>query len=678
MNIVSPPLMLVLSVAMCWVHPALAADRQVYPGMLTVTLPAGPVGLLLPADVVAGDPTTLNQTLRLDDASGNELAFTVITSRDGLGIETERVSWEPVASTSGSDARTFLVGTSDRPLDGLEFTVDDYDQGPWVATVYLQGASGWVAVGTEQFLYSFHRADGGVGLRNRIDLPHKRGPYRVEVHGTNDPRVTDLAGIVLSPTHVPPIGEQVTVEGPVFTEDGAARYTIDLAGPRAVSGLHLQIIDPIFSRSLTVAATEGNYGASRSIQREMIGDVRVDETEISDLDLVTDRIVFDIANGRDEPLTITGATVSSVGALLLTPEAGEGPQTLYFGGTEPDSGSDVAIAADELARMVSRVEASAVTPMENPGYVPRPTRDGLDAPASPLNLALWKWERAIVADPGWTRVAIDGAVMLHARPGLGDLRVVDSVGRSVPFDLRTAARQVEVALGELTRVENGQTSEIKLSLPPDLGVIARVEIATDATVFSRTVEIVRDRGTYSETLRSVEWVGSGQPHRLVLDVNDQLGSALMIRVRNADDPPLAITGVRAWTQGKELRTRVPEGGARLVYGNRKASAADFDLALLGDDLGRVRTHPGTLGPEQAGAEIAMSWFDTALVFVSLGGLGVGLLALTGGALRKPVPGKGEVGPDADAGIDPAPAKSPGTPEPGTQPPPEGGPSKDPS
>jgi hypothetical protein len=137
-----------------------------------------------------------------------------------------------------------------------------------------------------------------------------------------------------------------------------------------------------------------------------------------------------------------------------------------------------------------------------------------------------------------------------------------------------------------------------------------------------------------------------------------------------------VTGVRAWTQGRELRTRVPEGGARIVYGNRKARAPEFDLALLGDDLGRVRTRQGTLGPEQSGQGTPMSVIDTALVFVSFGGLGVGLLALTIGALRKP--STANMGPDDAGAIKPAPAtasppKAPaaaGSPPPSGEPPPE--------
>lgn len=650
---------------------ALAAEPQAYPMMSSVTLPSGAVGLSLPADVIAGDPRQLSTALRLDDATGAEHPFTVLTSLDNEGFEPTAVAWDPTSGFGDGDGRSFIVAESDRPLDGLQLTLDDYERGPWAVTVYSAAGDGWVPVGVEQYLYAFHRVDGGTGLRNTVDLPHKRGPFRVEVRGANDPRVTEITGVVLSPKHVAPVTEDVAVSGPVYTEGGAARYTIDLPGPRAVSGLKLNVEEPIFSRALSIATVEGDYGPNYSIQRAMIGDVRLDETAVEGLDLVTDRLVIDVAGGRDEPLTITGATVSSVGALLLTPDAGPGPQTLYFGGTEPDSESDIAIAADELARVSTRVPATAVTPGENPLYVARPSREGLDGPGAPLNLALWRWERAIVAEPGWTRVPIDGAVLLHARPNLDDLRVVDSLGRSVPFDLRSASQEVEVPLGELKRVEQGEASEIRLSLPADVGAIRRVQLSTDEGVFSRGVDIVRDRGAFSETVRSVTWTGTGTPHSLVIEVNDDLGAELLIRVHNDDDTPLSVTGVRAWTQGRELRTRVPEGGARIVYGNRKASAPDFDLALLGEDLGRVRTRQGTLGPEAAGQGAPMSFVDTALVFVSFAGLGLGLLALTIGALRKPV--TANLGPDGAGAIKPppAPTEPPRAPPAAGSPPPSG-------
>ncbi len=621
-----------LVIVLLCLSPAWAADPEAYPMMATLDLPKGPVALALPPSVVAGDASKLSETLHLQDAAGVAVPFTVLTTRASGSPEDVPVSWEPVLVTSG---RAWLIAENDVPLDGLSLTMQSMDIGPWTATVYLQGATGsWEQVGEEQFLYSFHRANGEVSLRQEIDLPHRRGPFKLVLEGEREPRILDIDALAFPAEHVRPVNEEVTVEGPVFTEMGLARYTIELPGPRAVSGLRLHIDEEIFSRSFTVSAGEPDEtGRTYLIERARVGQVRIDETGITGLELVTDRLIIDVLAGREEPLTITGATVESIGAVLLAPDSGLPPQTLYFAGTEPDVAYDVAIAADELARIAKRVEASAVVPAINPGYVPKPTRDGLDGPAAEINLALWKWERPIVSEPGWTRVVLDAGVLVHARGDLGDLRVVDSKGRSLPFELRAAPREVEITLGELKREEDGATSELTLSLPPDLGAVRRIELGTDAEVFSRAVQIVRDRGTFTETIRSVEWVGSGSPHRLVFELNEELGEALMVRIQNGDDPPLSVTSVKAWTRGSELRVRVPEGGARLVYGNRRAQAPSFDLALLGDALGRVATHEGTLGPEIAGTRVTMTWFDQGLVFLSFAGLAVGLVALMIGAIR---------------------------------------------
>lgn len=620
--------------------PALAAEPDSYPMMSSVSLPSGAAGLALPAAVVAGDSEALAQTLRLQDSTGREIPFAILTSRTSSEGESTSVNWEsmsPPDGPAGMQIGAWLVGASDVPLDALRFSMSDFQHGPWIVRIYTGETAAWVQVGQEQFLYSLHGVDGNISTRDTVRLPHRRGPFKVVIIGEREPIVASIDGLAYAGDHVDAVSEELTVAGPVFTESGSARYTIDLPGPRAVSGLTLQVSEPIFSRAVAVSANEDDAGASYlttyPIARAMIGDVRMDETSIRGISLATDRLVIDVQGGRDEPLTITGATVDSVGALLLAPDSGQGPHTLYFGGTEPDSASDVAIAADEIARVATRYEGGPLSLVPNPDYVPRPTREGLDGIAAPVNLALWKWERPIVAEPGWTKVLIDGPVLLHAQPDLADLRVVDQDGRNVPYDLRPAAAEVEIPLGEMKRTENGKASEISLMLPADVGLVRRIELDTDATTFSRTVDIVRDRGSFSETLRSVEWVGTGSPHRLILDLNDELGSAVMVRIHNGDDPPLAVTGVRAWTRGSELRTNVPEGGARLVYGNRRADAPSFDLALISSALSRVPTHPGTLGPETKGAGVAMTLVDQGLVAVGIGALGLGLVALLIGALR---------------------------------------------
>ena len=636
-----------------------AAEPQTYEMMATLSLPAGPAGVLLPADVVAGDAEALAQTLRLQDATGAERKFTVLTSRSSDAGEVRFVEWTPDDRPDDPEgSRAWLLSASEVPLDALRVSMDDYAAGPWRAQLYKQAGGGWSLVGEDQFLYAWQGGPTGSLIRNTLDIPHLRGPFRLVVRGKNSPTVASIDGTVYAADHVAPLAEELSVEGPIATERGEARYTIRLPGMRALSGIRLHVDDAIFARWVTLSGLNADsYTQAFQIERAMVGDVRIDETAFLDIPAgaVTDRIYIDVADGRDQPLAIRGATVYSVGALLVTPDAGPGPQTLYFGGTEPDSGSDIAIAADELARIATKLPADGVVGAVNPLFVPRSTREGLDAPGLALNLTLWPWERVIEGAPGWVRVPVGSGDLVHARGDRADLRVVDAAGRSIPYELQRDVREVELTLGQPVRTESGSDSELLIPLPEGTGSVRRVELRTEQAVFSRTVELLRDRGSMTEALRSVLWTSSGSPAPLSLDVNAELGSALRIRIQNGDDAPLPVTGVRAWSEEGELQFRMPEGGARLVYGNRRASAPDFDVSMVMGSRGRAPIASAVLGAEQRAAGVPMSSLDVALVYVAFGGLAIGLVALAIGGLRgTPVPDRDPVSP-ATPGATPAPA-----------------------
>ena len=636
-----------------------AAEPQTYEMMATLSLPAGPAGVLLPADVVAGDAEALAQTLRLQDATGAERKFTVLTSRSSDAGEVRFVEWTPDDRPDDPEgSRAWLLSASDVPLDALRVSMDDYAAGPWRAQLYKQAGGGWSLVGEDQFLYAWQGGPTGSLIRNTLDIPHLRGPFRLVVRGKNSPTVASIDGTVYAADHVAPLAEELSVEGPIATERGEARYTIRLPGMRALSGIRLHVDDAIFARWVTLSGLNADsYTPAFQIERAMVGDVRIDETAFLDIPAgaVTDRIYIDVADGRDQPLAIRGATVYSVGALLVTPDAGPAPQTLYFGGTEPDSGSDIAIAADELARIATKLPADGVVGAVNPLFVPRATREGLDAPGLALNLTLWPWERVIEGAPGWVRVPIGSGDLAHARWDRADVRVVDAAGRSIPYELQRDVREVELTLGPPVRTESGSDSELLIPLPEGTGSVRRVELRTEQAVFSRTVELLRDRGSMTEALRSVLWTSTGSPAPLSLDVNAEVGSALLIRIQNGDDAPLPVTGVRAWSEEGELQFRMPEGGARLVYGNRRASAPDFDVSMVMGSRGRAPIASAVLGAEQRAAGVPMSSLDVALVYVAFGGLAIGLVALAIGGLRgTPVPDRDPVSP-ATPGAPPAPS-----------------------
>jgi hypothetical protein len=59
------------------------------------------------------------------------------------------------------------------------------------------------------------------------------------------------------------------------------------------------------------------------------------------------------------------------------------------------------------------------------------------SPAAALDASSYRWERALETPGGLTSFEPDGPMYEHARPGFGDLRVLDAQGRQVPWRQRS-------------------------------------------------------------------------------------------------------------------------------------------------------------------------------------------------------------------------------------------------
>lgn len=67
--------------------------------------------------------------------------------------------------------------------------------------------------------------------------------------------------------------------------------------------------------------------------------------------------------------------------------------------------------------------------------------------------------------------------------------------------------------------------------------------------------------------------------------NPTIAQKLKIEIHNADNQPLQINGIRVRGSVHQLLARFPPGGAYyLVYGNRNASAPDYDLNYFADKI----------------------------------------------------------------------------------------------
>ena len=93
---------------------------------------------------------------------------------------------------------------------------------------------------------------------------------------------------------------------------------------------------------------------------------------------------------------------------------------------------------------------------------------------------------------------------------------------------------------------------------------------------------------------------------LSLSLRETQADELILRIRNFDDQPLAITSIRAETTARDLVFRAgPDDGLRLYLGNALARAPVYDLNML---MNRAKPEPrpvwAELGPVESNPDLA--------------------------------------------------------------------------
>lgn len=613
---------------------ALAAEPSTYARTATLQLPSsGVVRVALPPALVGGGPEELAHGLLLQDAAGAAVPYASLLSSRGGPTETVALDYRPI------DASDWEIAAEDAPLDGLVLDVIDLEAvGPVRARVTWQEGGGTRAV--EALLYEV----GGT-THETVALPHVSGPLRVSLQGLADrrARLADVDGVRNAPDHVPPNVERVDVPAPVVTESGYARYVLRLGGTRTVNALRFELPDTVdvLERDVVVrvpgADPWGSGYGSGSLRRVRMGAANIDQTEVTLAGMVGDTLVVEVALERGAPVPLAGIDVVSEGVWLVARDAGIGPHTLYGGATEHASAYDLAAALPELLRVPSPlVSAGEASP--NPAFVPRATREEVDLPGPDLGLSRFAWERPIEGE-GWVRVRIGRDVLAHTRPDLGDVRVVDAEGRQVPFLLHDTEEEESWPIGEVERREEGGSTLLRVPLGGD-APIGTLHLTTSRGVFERTVTVLRDAGRITLPLRSVVWNGPERGGTLSVDLDARVGDTLLVRIGNGDDAPLPIDAVAVGSPVWELRTRLPEGGARLVYGAPGVSAPEYDLELL---YGEVRAMPvaeASLGEARPLSPPAASAVDKGATLAGVALLTVGLLGMVARTVRGVGAGEG--------------------------------------
>lgn len=566
----------------------------------------GAVRVRLPAGAVGADPAQLGQSLVLRDAAGNAVPFALLTT-DRVPFNEEKLD---LVQTS---THRWTVGPSTRAVRWLRFG----DLGGGWHPNQLQ------IVGLGSFSFPVGTLDGEAVRAADVPVPEGRGPWTVE----SASHLWDVVGVSYPDEWVAPDCVTIPAEPGALTEAGFSRHAVDLGGPRRVRSLQVLTDAEVFDRTVQVfvpGETREYYGTSWPLRRLKLGGATFDASRVEDLDLPADALLVDISADTTGELPVTAFEVCSTAAELLLRDPGQGPFTLYVGADSGGLSGDLAFAGPELARMATTV-VTEVTLEANPDHVPLETREGLDAPGAVLPLVKWKWARPFTA-AGWQKVRLDREVLARALPDLHDLRVVDAEDRQVPYTLRRTGRETAWDIGELQRKEVGHTTELRIPLGQDDAPVATLRLHTSRDVFSRSITVLRDRGTQTEPLRTVSWQGSGQGTTIAIAVDAVVGRELLVRIDNGDNAPLPIESATVTFPEWELRANVP-AGARLVYGSRNADAPRYDLTLLGSALGERKLAVGELGAPAAIGGPSLATGERLAVLAVVGVLALGLLAL---------------------------------------------------
>jgi hypothetical protein len=596
-------------------HGVFAADLSTYARQAPVVLPAqGTVRVAVPPELVGAHPEALDGNLRLVDGAQSPVQYAVLRSSTGGTQERNELDLSP------EDLDHWLTEYTDAPTDAVILAVTPND-GPFYATVSWAANGQWIAA-PRTLMYGDDGEDG-----RTLAVPHVQGPFRVHIEGIDSRRrLIDVTAVRDAPDFVPFVEETVAVSEPTLREDGTARYVLKLGGERYVRALRFEIpaSEGILNRQVTVRTPDNPYGSAGVIRRIRVGDTNVERVTISVENVASDTLFVDVQRDRELPLPIEEIDVLSEGAFLVVTDAGAGPHTLYTDGTEPEPAHDLAVALPDLLRSPTPVvPLGGVEP--NPVYVAEPTREGVDDPGPDLALGRFRYERPIEGS-GWSRVSIGREVLAHARPDLGDVRVVDATGRQVPFLLWDRGEEELWPVSDFTREEVGSQTRIRVPLEGDAPV-ARLELRTSKGVFSRNVSILRDLGRSTVSIRFVTWNGPDQGSVLSLDLNERMGDALLVTIDNGDDPPIPIDSVAITTRVWELRTKLPEGGARLVYGAAGASAPSYDLDLLRTEVRAMQLADATLGDERALSAPVPGLVDRGATLLGVAMLALGLLGV---------------------------------------------------
>jgi hypothetical protein len=574
--------------------------------------------------------------LRFYDASGREVPYLLVEP------ETREPSWRaaerllPIPATkkqSGFEADLGAAATVDRiRLEGI--------RAPFLKRLALDGSGDrahWTRLAAEATLFDLPDS----ALR-QLELAFAPGSYRylrVTWDDASSARVAAPRGLRARQASADaPLAPAVTT--PLAfdrraSEPGTSRFRVRLPGPALpIVALRLSVGGGNLSRearaseSRLVGATAAPVRLGEARLKRAVRDVlAADELRIPIDAPTTAQLELEVDDGDNPPLDLLAveAELAELPFVYLESTAA-GTLVARWGQAGLDAPRyDLESARDRAARAPARSGTWGGSRPASAESEAAGVTASLPSLGPALDTSPFRYVRTLPDGPaGLVAVPLDAAVLAHSEGRLSgsfaDLRVVDSLGRQLPYLLDRRPEPLVVALPppapEVAAAGRfpARTSVYRLTLPYAELPPARLVLRTSARVFQREVQLLieplpdearKRKADAPRLVASASWRHAdpdSEAPALTIALPTLPRAELLLAVAEGDNSALPVAAPELLLPSWHVRLFRPgPDELRVVYGNRALAAPRYDLSLLAPSVLASPARETALAGEQARA-----------------------------------------------------------------------------
>ena len=561
---------------------------------------AGLVKLNLPVETLGRARPGL-EDLRLHDDAGNEVPYFLERPVPGVKVTQNAKSFEVILNPANT-VITIETGLA-QPLDAV--TLVSPASG-FIKPVRIEGSEDgrrWQALAQGQPIF---RRFGGLE-QLRLPVTPGRWPWlRLTVDDRRSPPVPFTGARVHAATAEPVASEQFDAAVVERHENpGETRLTLDLgAANEDIAAIQIETGEPIFTRQVVLAVPEVHQDSIREEQlaEGVIYRVAIEGQPVTaDLSVPVERqvrsheLLLLIRNQDSPPLPIKAVRVQRrpVHLGFFAPQPGRYHLLIGNSHCAPPRYDLAALGANFKTAAISPVTLSALT--NNPNYRPPEALPGIQAEGVTLDVAAWKFRKAIhLTNGGAQQLELDLDVLSHAQPGFGDLRLMRD-GRQVPYIVKhtSISRALTPAVTVTNDARDRTLSRWVIKLPQSNLPLTRLACVSPTALFKREVflqeELSDERGgKYRRALGHASWVrtpGDNKKELVIALDGPPRSDTLYLETQNGDNPAIELEKLQCFYPVTRLMFKAGADDAMfLYYGNPSAGAPHYDLGLAAGQL----------------------------------------------------------------------------------------------